>query len=234
MNKTYLGIGVLVVMVIAAGWYFVSLNEPKAAPVVMQEPATSPTTTLATTTDLITTTSTPGHTTSMGYQDEVITGLGFDSDEVALYKNDSLDFQFYYPTNLDKAVEVYTQTFNPSLETQEVLHFCTIIDCNSVVLSITKNGASLEQQAQALVANTAINYDVLDYEMSAISVDGSTGLELMIEIDTRNAEPPAYGYVSAEHHYVLFSDTDYTYILTTRGIDPLYQTLFVRSFQFLP
>jgi hypothetical protein len=38
MQKQYVGIGVLVLVVIAAGWYFVSLNEPKAAPVVTPAP----------------------------------------------------------------------------------------------------------------------------------------------------------------------------------------------------
>jgi hypothetical protein len=61
MNKTYLGIGVLVVMVVAAGWYFVSLNEPKAAPVVTPEPAT---TTPATTTTEVATGTTSAPTTS--------------------------------------------------------------------------------------------------------------------------------------------------------------------------
>jgi hypothetical protein len=56
MKKQYVVIGVLVV--IAAGWYFVSLNEPKAAPVVTPEPAT--TTPATTTTEVATgTTSTP-------------------------------------------------------------------------------------------------------------------------------------------------------------------------------
>jgi hypothetical protein len=55
MQKQYVVIGVLVV--IAAGWYFVSLNEPKAAPVVTPEPAT---TTSTTTTEVATgTTSAP-------------------------------------------------------------------------------------------------------------------------------------------------------------------------------
>jgi hypothetical protein len=58
MKKQYVGIGVLVLVVIAAGWYFVSLNEPKAAPVVTPEPAT--TTPATTTTEVATgTTSTP-------------------------------------------------------------------------------------------------------------------------------------------------------------------------------
>jgi hypothetical protein len=38
MKKQYVGMGVLVLVVIAAGWYFVSLNEPKAAPVVTPAP----------------------------------------------------------------------------------------------------------------------------------------------------------------------------------------------------
>jgi hypothetical protein len=51
MQKQYVGIGVLVLVVIAAGWYFVSLNEPKAAPVVTPVPVTP-----ATTTDVATST----------------------------------------------------------------------------------------------------------------------------------------------------------------------------------
>jgi hypothetical protein len=61
MKKQYVGIGVLVLVVIAAGWYFVSLNEPKAAPVVTPEPAT---TTPATTTTEVTTGTTSTPTTS--------------------------------------------------------------------------------------------------------------------------------------------------------------------------
>jgi purine-nucleoside phosphorylase len=57
MQKQYVGMGVLVLVVIAAGWYFVSLNEPKAAPVVTPAPAT---TTSTTTTEVATgTTSAP-------------------------------------------------------------------------------------------------------------------------------------------------------------------------------
>jgi hypothetical protein len=57
MKKQYVGMGVLVLVMIAAGWYFVSLNEPKAAPVVTPAPVT---TTPATTTEVATgTTSAP-------------------------------------------------------------------------------------------------------------------------------------------------------------------------------
>jgi hypothetical protein len=45
MKKQYVGIGVLVLVMIAAGWYFVSLNEPKAVPVVTPAPVTPTTTT---------------------------------------------------------------------------------------------------------------------------------------------------------------------------------------------
>jgi hypothetical protein len=48
MQKQYLGIGVLVLAVIVAGWYFVGSKEP-AEPVVTPTPATTPTTTPTTT-----------------------------------------------------------------------------------------------------------------------------------------------------------------------------------------
>jgi hypothetical protein len=44
MKKQYVGMGVLVLVVIAAGWYFVGSKEPKAAPVVTPAPATPATT----------------------------------------------------------------------------------------------------------------------------------------------------------------------------------------------
>jgi hypothetical protein len=57
MKKQYVGMGVLVLVVVVAGWYFVSLNEPKAVPVVTPAPVT---TTPATTTEVATgTTSAP-------------------------------------------------------------------------------------------------------------------------------------------------------------------------------
>jgi hypothetical protein len=57
MKKQYVGMGVLVLVMIAAGWYFVGSKEPKAAPVVTPAPVT---TTPATTTEVATgTTSAP-------------------------------------------------------------------------------------------------------------------------------------------------------------------------------
>jgi hypothetical protein len=57
MKKQYVGMGVLVLVVIAAGWYFVGSQEPAVVPVVTPAPATTtPTTTPATTTDVATTT----------------------------------------------------------------------------------------------------------------------------------------------------------------------------------
>jgi hypothetical protein len=61
MKKQYVGMGVLVLVVIAAGWYFVGSKEPKAAPVVTPEPAT---TTPATTTTEVATGTTSAPTTS--------------------------------------------------------------------------------------------------------------------------------------------------------------------------
>jgi hypothetical protein len=55
MQKQYVGMGVLVLVVVVAGWYFVSLNEPKAAPVVTPAPATPATTTEVATTNEIAT-----------------------------------------------------------------------------------------------------------------------------------------------------------------------------------
>jgi hypothetical protein len=48
MQKQHVGIGVLVLVVIVAGWYFVGSKEPKAAPVVTPAPVTP----AATTTDV--------------------------------------------------------------------------------------------------------------------------------------------------------------------------------------
>jgi hypothetical protein len=59
MKKQYVGMGVLVLVVIAAGWYFVGSKEPKAAPVVTPAPGTPATTTdVATTTEIATSTNT--------------------------------------------------------------------------------------------------------------------------------------------------------------------------------
>jgi hypothetical protein len=112
MQKQYVGVGVLVLVVVAAGWYFLGSKEPKAAPVVTPAPGTP-----ATTTDVATSSAEESRATQVTNAENVlppttdadtptrtdaeiernIAELGYTMNDVTVYRDEKLGFEFYYP-----------------------------------------------------------------------------------------------------------------------------------------
>jgi hypothetical protein len=143
MQKQYVGVGVLVLVVVVAGWYFVGSKEPKAAPVVTPAPGTP-----ATTTDVGTSSAEESRATQVTNAENVlppttdadtptrtdaeiernIAELGYTMDEVKVYRDEKFGFEFMIPAQTTYNEGGYLFEYHDSghqiLDALSKLNFC--------------------------------------------------------------------------------------------------------------